>query len=114
MKEFEVTEDHLKLVRSFYIGWEDSCYEGAPAVGVKRPYGNSDVVEDVIEILGWDDPRTDDNYDIPEDLYDRAMSIHRETERVLQILTENLSIQPGVYENSSPYSSKGWTLREIE
>jgi len=113
MREFEVTEDHLKLIKRFYIGWEDSCYDGAPCVGIKRPYGNSDRVGDIIEILGWECDMSGE-YGWPDELYDKALKIHRETEVALQILTENLTIQPGVYENNCTYSSKGWKIRETE
>jgi hypothetical protein len=49
--EFTVTEDHLKLLRRAYIGWDD-CEFGAPGIDPKRPYGNSDVIGDIAEILG--------------------------------------------------------------
>ena len=57
MQQFEVTEDHLKLVQRMYWQWDDHAYDGAPAVGLKRPYGNSDVMYDIAQILGWTVPR---------------------------------------------------------
>ena len=48
--EFTVTDEHLKLLRGAYVGWDD-CEFGAPAIDCKRPYGNSDVIADIAEIL---------------------------------------------------------------
>jgi hypothetical protein len=52
-REFTVTEDHLKLLRHVYdLYWEPCEGYGAPYVGPKKLYGNSDVPRDVAEILG--------------------------------------------------------------
>jgi hypothetical protein len=48
---FVVTEDHLKLARRMVVGWCGDEY-GAPEIDPKRPYGNSNVVRDMREILG--------------------------------------------------------------
>lgn len=48
---FELTRDHLKLLRNAYVGWHD-CETGAPRIDPKRPYGNQRVALDVAEILG--------------------------------------------------------------
>lgn len=81
---FVVTSDHLKLLKEMCVGWDD-CEFGAPCIDPKRPYGNSDVISDMKEILGKK-PKGGLN------------SLHREMEIVLQILVSNLSISPGKYE----------------
>lgn len=48
---FEVKPEHLLLMRRFCVGWND-CEFGAPEIDPKRPYGNSDVLQDMLEILG--------------------------------------------------------------
>lgn len=48
---FTVTDDHLKLLRRASVGWSD-CEFGAPEIDPKRPYGNSNVLGDIAEILG--------------------------------------------------------------
>lgn len=110
---FEVTEDHLKLVKRMYWDWDDSGYDGAPAVGLKRPYGNSDVTGDIVEILGWDTPW--EQYDgYPDDeTIDRALRIHREMVTVLQIATATLSWEPGMYEKTSTYDSTSWRRVDV-
>lgn len=47
---FTVTDEHVKLLRRFQVGWQD-CETGAPEIDPKRPYGNSAVPEDIHEIL---------------------------------------------------------------
>lgn len=66
-----------KLLKRAYVGWEDS-ETGAPCINPKRPYGNSDVAEDVREIL--DIPLTDAE----------ALELHKMTESVLQDVLKNL------------------------
>ncbi len=113
MTTFEVTEDHLKLLQRMYWQWDDGGYEGSPAVGLKRPYGNSDVDGDIAEILGWDiadeDEVSPSAYDEwQEKNYERAMKIHHEMDTVLQILTCTLSIPLGVYEKTRQYDALSW------
>jgi len=40
-----------KLLKNFQVRWND-CEFGAPEINPKRPYGNSDVEQDMLEILG--------------------------------------------------------------
>lgn len=49
--EFEVTKEHLKLLRNMYVSWCDDEF-GAPEINPKRPYGNSQVYDDMRDILG--------------------------------------------------------------
>ena len=47
-ERFEIKPEHLKLIRRFCIGWQD-CEFGAPEIDPKRPYGNSDVIQDMVD-----------------------------------------------------------------
>lgn len=47
-----------KLAKELSWYWDD-CETGAPAIDPKRPYGNSSVASDVLEILGMT-PEGDD------------------------------------------------------
>jgi len=38
---FELTEQHLKLIRRMTVRYNDYCEFGAPEIDPKRPYGNS-------------------------------------------------------------------------
>lgn len=90
---FEVTEDHLKLLKHSHVMWRDMEY-GAPMIDPKRPYGNSSVESDITEILGWD-----------EEDSQRAEKIHRELEKVLQIVLVTQKFEPGLYNLENPYTT---------
>ncbi len=106
MTEFLVTEDHIKLVEKFYVKWFD-CEYGAPCIDPKRPYGNSGVVNDIADILGWEIPE----YGTPEwdEMSQKCGDIHQETQVVLQILTCHAreGIRPGLYE-MTPMKVRQW------
>jgi hypothetical protein len=99
MKRFEVTADHLKLLRAANVGW-DSCEFGAPSIDCKRPYGNSDVYGDLAKILGIQAADADDVRFSDED-YDRMRRLHRETATVLQIGLWLGRFETGVYESEN-------------
>lgn len=106
LTEFRVTEDHLKLMRRMYVGWQDS-ESGAPEIDPKRPYGNSYVALDVAIILGWVPPDTDD---LPtHGLYERAKRIHREMEIALHITLRTGQFKAGLYRRSD-YPTANWEL----
>lgn len=116
MKEFEVKEEHLKLISRMYTGWND-CEFGAPEIDPKKPYGNSDVIQDMLEIFGleevgnmrfvfrifgneWElrgEDKYNINYDYDEDLVKLLTELHRETETALQIVLTTQSFKAGEY-----------------
>ena len=49
---FEVTSDHIKLLKRMNFRNELLLEMNLPALDAKRPFGNSDVVADVLEIIG--------------------------------------------------------------
>jgi hypothetical protein len=108
---FTVTEEHIRILKHAHVRW-DPCEYGAPAIDPKRPYGNSSVEEDIIEILGWDSgeccPHCGEHIlDIPEDLLERAYDIHHETETVLQIFLSTGEMKAGCYRK---VNYKQWQL----
>ena len=108
---FILTENHLKLLKKMYVEWED-CEAGAPAINCKRPYGNSNVEEDVARILGWEIPDEDEYEDynkfdeLMDELYTKANKIHLETKFALQICLQTQSFQPGTYINTENWCEK--------
>lgn len=109
---FVLTEDHLKLIDKMDVGWSDAEF-GAPEINPKRPYGNSFVVGDIFEILGWDAP-DEDNDDPSQELidewYDKAYKIHKETQTALQIILCTKSFVPGRYIKMNQYDDRSWYL----
>jgi hypothetical protein len=96
--QFHLTEDHLKLLRHVQISWCGDEF-GAPTIDPKRPYGNSDVYEDMREILN--------NY--PDDLTDEELrQLHEELRYALEIVVNNAGecVQLGTYKKdmSTNYS----------
>lgn len=108
---FTITEQHLKLLKSMYVEFYKSAYEGAPMVDPKRPYGNSDIVGDIHEIL-YGVPFEEDDYgDRDEQTVERLLQIHRETGTALQIVLSTQSFVPGEYELADRYDSTSWRLK---
>lgn len=98
-ERFEVTEDHLKLVRQMNFRYEDWSEFGAPAVDSKRPYGNSDVLSDIVEIITGHNPYNEDG-DLEQWVKDREqqfMKLHKETATVLEIAARTGKFEAGVY-----------------
>jgi hypothetical protein len=94
---FTLTEEHIKLLRRAYIGWE-SCEFGAPAIDCKRPYGNSDVYGDIAEILGVEFDADSEDEPFTDEQRDRFRSLHQETRTALQVILATGSFDPGHYE----------------
>lgn len=103
--QFTVTKDHIKLLRSAYVGWED-CEFGAPAIDCKRPYGNSSVELDIAEILGWTIADVDEGLTQEQEL--RAELLHRETQTALQIFLSLGTMEAGTYIRPSQYDYRTW------
>ncbi len=90
---FEVTSEHLTLLRAMHWRWDD-CEFGAPAVDSKRPFGSSSgIVGDIADALGRDDYDPDN-----EDQDDELRGIYAETMTVLMIGLSCGSFEPGMYE----------------
>ncbi len=111
-KRFEVKKKHLKLLRELYIGSYDEY--GTPCVDSKRPFGNSDVTRDMLNILEIVDEKkyyelSDEKRQLLCEVCDLD-KLFRELKTCLQILVANLSISEGVYE-ASEY---GYDWKKVE
>lgn len=106
-KFFELTDDHIKLINHMWVSWHDghsfSGY-GSPVIDLKRPYGNSDIVQDIHEILTGEsideeelDERGIDYDDYLSQLEEKYRPIHKETETALQIILHTKSFETGTY-----------------
>lgn len=106
---FELTAQHITLLRHACVDW-DGCEFGAPAINCKRPYGNSDVVRDIAELLHPEFAalREGAQQDWLEDNAERLSGLHRETETALQIVLATGRMEPGVYQRDTAWNSRGW------
>lgn len=102
--EFTVTEEHLKLLRRAYVSWDD-CEFGAPEIDPKRPYGNSDVIEDIAEILGVPEDQWSDGEEALPDAEQAFTRLHAETGLALQLALTMGEFRTGRYVRSEKWSS---------
>lgn len=109
METFELKQEHLDLLKRAWVSWED-CEYGAPAINCKRPYGNSDVEEDIAEILGW--TLRDD--ELTSSQREEAATLHKETQTALQVILSTQSFELGVYENYEKYDDTAWRKKVNE
>lgn len=107
MKELVVTENHIKLLKSCYVDWNPTEF-GGPCVDPKRPFGNSDVIRDMANILGMKLA----DYETDNEKYKRQCASlikgYHELQECLQILISNLKIEPGKYARENEYDAKSW------
>lgn len=103
-ESFEVTEQHLTLLRHAYVDWDHMEF-GAPAINPKRPYGNSGVYADIGELLGIE-PENDDEFSNAQ--MDRMASLHAQTLTALQIILVTGAFETGNYIKSQQYDDRSW------
>jgi hypothetical protein len=108
-EKFTITEDHLKLAKRSHFHHDTSWFQyGAPAVGQKRPYGNSDVVGDISEILGWDVTTREDDGDYPVWAKTKALAVHEQMATVFQIAACTLKFEVGEYKMLERFKVTSW------
>lgn len=95
MKTFNLLPEHITLLRNSYTSWGD-CEFGAAGIDPKRPYGNSDVIVDMYELLYPEEKGSDGNYD--SDTIAWLEQLHKETETALQIVLRTGKFKPGKYQ----------------
>lgn len=90
-KRFKVTDAHVTLARAMIVGWCGDEF-GAPEIDPKRPYGNSNVIHDMLGLLGL--PVVEEP---PESLVDYLTELHKSMETALQVFLATGAFEPGVY-----------------
>ncbi len=109
---FEITKEHLRLLQRMYVTFDDEIYYGAPAIDVKRPYGNKTVYEDISEMLGWHYMDWENYKPLPEKIETACKKIHKETETALQICLCTQKFETGVYKKHDRFNDRSWTKIE--
>ena len=97
--EFEITAQHLMLIKKMHIHYDWYTEYGAPTVDPKRPYGNSYVEKDILSILGLkgDIEEDDGSRSCSEELADELYRLHAETTVALQICLQFAEFAEGKY-----------------
>lgn len=100
MTTFTLTDDHLKLLQRSYVDYDSYTETGGFEQDPKRPYGNSDVAGDVFEILygrefDFEDEVDAPDGDMPDELYENLMKVHKEVATALQIVLATGKFETG-------------------
>ena len=98
-KTFILTENHIKLLRRFRVGWQDAEF-GAPEIDPKRPYANSDVENDIHFILTGEKVGStfSTRGKLTQEERHEYKKLHSETEIALQIVLSTGQFKAGNYE----------------
>lgn len=95
---FEVEPQHLKILNRMVI----QSNKNHVFQDIVRPYGNSDIVRDIGEILNIPPDKKDGKFEYYSDnleLY--FLKYHIDMKTCLDILLHNLSIEVGIYHRNS-------------
>ena len=96
--EFEITEDHIKVIKGMTFEYLHDHSFGAPGLDQKRPFGNSYVYGDLADLLGMEpepDGSSDEDWSEDQKVYMREVFF--ETATVLNIIIQTQSFKPGLY-----------------
>lgn len=98
--EFILSQDHINLLKNMNVSWNGDEY-GAPTIDPKRPYGNSNVENDICRLLGWVESRYE---------FKKASWLHLEMACALQIALVYVGqpLLPGVYKQTKEYDYLSW------
>ncbi len=100
-REFELTEEHIALLRNLEFTMQDWEHPGAPGADPKRPYGNSghNAICDIAEMLDIAKPAdgADYNKNEWEEWESEVLAIWNGTSDALQIILDTQSFEPGIY-----------------
>ena len=110
-RDFRLTPEHLLLLSKLYIEADDEY--GMPVVNGKRPLGNSDIVNDVCMILGFQPIETSRGEEVYTAEHGKsAARILSELTTAMQILLSGQSAV-GLYRNTAgSYGRAYWELTE--
>jgi hypothetical protein len=95
---FLVTSKHLALAKRLSIIWYDR-ENGGPGADIVRPYGNSGLISDIAEIIGYPLPEGDACFSAAAEHY--LEGLHRDMHIVLQIILHTRQVKAGVYKKPS-------------
>ncbi len=96
LTEFEVTENHLKLLRNANIDWH-RVGGGSPGLDLKRPYGASNVYQSMAEIIRPDLDNHGEYGDYAETHADELERLHAEVGLALEIVLRVGEFRAGRY-----------------
>ena len=106
---FTVLEEHVKLLGHLWVRWELTAYDyGVPCVDVKRPYGNSGTLDEIIDILDLPYEYDEDLDGYPDEVEAPLRHFHHGLLICIQILVRTGSIHIGEY--AADMYDQNWEL----
>ncbi len=108
---FELTEEHITLLRTGCVSInQDDMYWGSVGLDVKRPFGDSDIVSSMAELLGVQRIEIDGGAEVwPAGTSERMHKLYQELATAMEIVLRTGAFEPGTYE-ATDYSSN-WRLK---
>lgn len=98
-ERFEIKQIHLDLLKQSIWRFNDMC-EGSVGMDIKRPYGNSDPLDDILEELKIEKVELGDRDEgYLEEYNELAQQIHEEMVVVMDIICKTQQVSMGIYEN---------------
>ena len=98
---FNLTKEHLLLLRNSYVFWCNAEF-GAAGIDPKRPYGNSDVLNDIAKIL---------NIEHTVETEYHLNGVHEATKYALQIVLSTGKFKEGFYYRyKNDYCGMNWKI----
>lgn len=96
-KHFEVTRDHIKLVKSILVYWNEDIER--VVIDSKRPYGDSDIPRSVAEAINLDFVETEGGeLRLTSQQEKYCWKLHKDMATVLQIVLSTGQFKSGEYE----------------
>jgi hypothetical protein len=100
---FLVTPQHLALAKRLSIIWYGK-ENGGPGTDIVRPYGNSSLISDIAEIVGYPPPEEDQCYSPAAE--QSLLGLHQDMHIVLQIILQTGLMKSGIYKK--PGLTEDW------
>jgi hypothetical protein len=95
---FVMTHAHLRLLRRMNVCWNDA--RNAPVLNIVRPYGNSEIEQDIANAIGFSDrydEEANDYLDRPKKEIEYINLVHRQMQYALQAALDTAQFSTGVY-----------------
>ena len=111
--KFYMLQQHLDLLKHMNVWFDETMYVGAPAVDIKRPFGNKTVYEDMARILKMEMIKDKDGCDTLTLQQARYLqTIWPQMELALQIVLCTQSFKTGHYHKTDEYDYRSWVPGE--
>lgn len=96
-REFVLRQDHLTLLKHMTFELTEGTDWSSVAASGKRPFGNSDWIEHLHRILGWELVMDDDDWGVSDESTERAQRIMAELPLALNAILKRVTWDKVLY-----------------